>query len=91
MNENAGLPLFQNGPGIKRGFGLSLPRLMGLVEQGAVRTIKFGASKQAGRLYSTRDVECALEKMAVGKKPKAVRLAERKKTGEQEAETEVVV
>lgn len=72
MSENAGLPLFQNGTGIKRGFGLSLPRLMGLVQQGAVRTIKFGSSKQAGRLYSTRDVECALERMAVGKLPKAM-------------------
>ena len=67
---NVGVPLFATAKGIKGLMGVPGPRLTELVSAGAVKSIKFGASKQAGRLYSTRDVECALERMAVGKKPK---------------------
>lgn len=65
--ESASIPLFGNAVRIKTHYGLSLPRLTELVSAGAVKTIKFGSSKQSGRLYSTRDVERALERMAVGK------------------------
>jgi len=65
--ESASIPLFGNAVRIKTHYGLSLPRLTELVSAGAVKTIKFGSSKQSGRLYSTRDVERALEKMALGR------------------------
>lgn len=67
IEENVNIPLFGNAVRIKKHYGLSLPRLAELVAAGAVKTIKFGASKQAGRLYSTKDIEKALERMAVGK------------------------
>ena len=63
---------FTSAASVKESFGLSHPRLMELVAQGAVRSIKFGAAKQAGRLYNTADIERALEQMSVGKKPKLV-------------------
>jgi hypothetical protein len=69
------LSRFLNAAKIKGVFGLSHSRLTELVAQGAVKSIKFGSAKQAGRLYSTRDIERALEQMSSGKRPRAASTA----------------
>ncbi len=51
-------------------FGLPYSYLQNLVTEGAVRSIKFGDKKQAGRLYRSADIEAALERMSLGRRPR---------------------
>ncbi len=64
------VPRFGNAAMMKNLFGLSSPQLRQMVVQGFVRTIKFKNSKQGARLYLTADVENALGRLAIGRKPK---------------------
>jgi len=51
----------------KEMFGLSIQRLSELCATGAVRTVKLGESKQAGRLFHVNDIEQALLRLSEGK------------------------
>jgi hypothetical protein len=73
---------FINAAQVKGAFGLSHPRLTELVAQGAVKTIKFGSAKQSSRIYSTKDIEHALDQMSLGKMPRRAMKSENVKVGE---------
>jgi len=55
---------------VKVEFGLGYPPLSDFRKNGFIRTIKFGESKQATRLYRTEDVLDCLDRMASGYEPK---------------------
>jgi len=61
---------FINAKKAKTIFGLPYSYLQSLVSEGVVRSIKFGNQKQSGRLYCSVDIEAALERMSVGRRPR---------------------
>lgn len=64
------LPKYQNARQLKETLGISRSRLEDLVIKGYVRSIKFGESKQSGRLYRTADVLDSLDRMSIGYQPR---------------------
>lgn len=65
-----GLPLYAPIRRIIEVSGVPGARVRELNRQGYLRSIKFGNSRQACRLYSTKDLADALERLASGYRPR---------------------
>ncbi len=66
---------------VKQVFGLCPDRVREFVDSGAVRSVKFGESRQAGRLYCLGDIERALLDLAEGRELRRPRREARRTPG----------
>ena len=51
-------------------FGIPVRKFQRLVHEGYVRSVKFGDTQQAARVYRVADVEDALQALAEGRQPR---------------------
>ena len=65
-----GMPSYAKDKIIHEKFGVHKKILTNWIKQRFVRSVKFGDSKQSGRLYNTADVAEVLDRLAINKKPK---------------------